>query len=156
MADELLRECGGGEPRGTYQVWHREDHGYRHVANADVGNLLAALVLPGMPPGTSGREAVTQLVEGARAATFGDVIVSPSGTAYRIDDGRYGPVFQVVDFTELRTVQALFAEQREDFQMGQEEAARGDFAAGIRAFTELLANEPEAVPQREKDREIER
>ena len=46
----------------------KEGAGFVHVANADVGNLLAALILPLMPLGTPETERITFLVEGTRQA----------------------------------------------------------------------------------------
>ena len=78
------------EPAGTYQVWHRDGEAYRHVANVEAGNYMAAVVLPLFERGTPGTERVTWLVDSARPATFGDKIVDPSGAAYEIYKPNYG------------------------------------------------------------------
>ena len=86
------------EPQGRYQVWHKEGEGYVHVANADVGNLLAALILPLMPLGTPETERIMFLVEGTRLTDFGDVIVNPTGAAYQIVKAEHGPTYRAIDF----------------------------------------------------------
>lgn len=100
------------EPQGRYQVWHKEGEGYVHVANADVGNLLAALILPLMPLGTPETERITFLVEGTRLTDFGDVIVNSKGDAYQIVKAEHGPTYRSIDFAPSKQQQAVrnFAE----------------------------------------------
>jgi hypothetical protein len=72
------------EPAGTYQVWHRQGDVFRHVANVEAGNYMAALVLPMFKRGAPGTERVTWLIDSSRPTTFGDMIVNPRGTAYEL------------------------------------------------------------------------
>lgn len=102
MAQSLPLPDHNREPQGTYQVWHKEGDGYVHVANADVGNLLAALTLPLMPLGTPETERLDFLVEGTRQTDFGDVIVNPNGAAYQIVKAGYGPAYRPIDFAPTR------------------------------------------------------
>lgn len=117
----------GEEPRGTYQVWHRDAGGetYQHVVSARVGSLLAALVLPDLKGHTPEKVNVAELTDDRRPTTFGDVIVNPFGQAHRIDDTPDGPVFQIIHFTPEMHRRALFAEQIEE--------ARAGVAAAVRA-----------------------
>jgi hypothetical protein len=78
------------EPAGTYQVWHRDGDVFRHVANVEAGNYMAAVVLPLFERGTPGTEGVTWLVDSARPTTYGDKIVDPLGAAYEIYKPEYG------------------------------------------------------------------
>lgn len=122
MKDKSL--FAGDEPRGTYQVWHKQGDDYRHVVNANVGNLLAALVLPDMKREAEERQNIAELTEGRRPTTFGDVIVNPHGQAYRIDDTQYGPVFQIIHFAPQVERRAMFAEQLEEVRAGVVDALR--------------------------------
>jgi hypothetical protein len=72
------------EPAGTYQVWHRDGEAFRHVANVEAGNYMAAVVLPMFKRGATGTERVTWLIDSARPTTFGDKIVDPRGAAYEL------------------------------------------------------------------------
>jgi hypothetical protein len=80
------------EPAGTYQVWHRDGEAYRHVANVEAGNYMAAVVLPLFERGTPGTELVTWLAEPARPTTFGDKIIDPLGAPYEIYKPDFGGV----------------------------------------------------------------
>ena len=78
------------EPSGTYQVWHRYGEAYRHVANVEAGNYMAAVVLPLFERGAPGTERVTWLIDLARPTTHGDKIVDPLGAAYEIYKPDFG------------------------------------------------------------------
>jgi hypothetical protein len=122
MNDKLLFP-ESDEPRGKYVVWHKESDGYIPVASVNCGNLLAAMVLPDVKPGTLDTESVTRLVDGARGIDFGDVIVNPVGDAYRLDKGQYGPMFQKIDFPQHEAMKALFNEWTRDYAAAKERDA---------------------------------
>lgn len=69
---------------GTYQIWQKAGKGFRHVANVEGGNHMAAVILPMLKRGTPGTERVTWLVKVARPSSVGDKIVDPNGVAYEI------------------------------------------------------------------------
>jgi hypothetical protein len=71
------------EPVGIYQVWHKLDEGYAHVADVDCGNLLAAYL--STQDGYPHLKHMVTPVEGQmRATTVGDRIIDPNGKAYEI------------------------------------------------------------------------
>jgi hypothetical protein len=72
------------DPKGTYQVWHRNGEEYRHVADVEAGNYMAAVILPLIKRGEPGSEGVTWLVDNPRSTTFGDKIVDPVGLPWEI------------------------------------------------------------------------
>jgi hypothetical protein len=90
MKDKL--PIANEEPAGTYQIWHRDGDAYRHVANVEAGNYMAAVVLPMFKRGTPETERVTWLVEPARPTTFGDKFVDPLGAAYEIYKPDFGGI----------------------------------------------------------------
>ncbi len=117
-----------------YQVWHKEAEGYVHVANTQATRLVAAIVLPDFAE----TQTVLKLAEASRPTTIDDVVISPDGAAYKIAPTTYGGyTFVVTDFTQERQA----AEQRQDFRMGQEEAARGAF------FEDILNGRAEPAPE---------
>jgi hypothetical protein len=85
------------EPHGVYKIYHREGNNYEHVANATVGNMLAAMVLPNLMPGAVGTELVNNLGM-KRPTEFGDVIVNPDGQAHEIARDHLGEFFKAIDF----------------------------------------------------------
>jgi hypothetical protein len=108
------------EPRetvGIYQVWHKEVTGFRHVANVEGGNLLAALVLPHLNKDESEYKSVTPLVDDARASTFGDVIVNPEQVAFEIyKEADFGMMaWRQIDFAKVQFKQIL-EEHRTDYE----------------------------------------
>jgi hypothetical protein len=116
------------EPVGTYQVWHKETDGFRHVANVEGGNLVSALVLSSLISKEHEEyKRVTPLVDRARANTFGDVIVNPKNVAYEIygdDDVDIG--FRKIDFIKEQFKAILKAdcwEPYEEFWMESKERA---------------------------------
>jgi hypothetical protein len=92
------------EPVGTYQVWHKESDGFRHVANVEGGNLLAAIVLPYINKDEAEYRRVTPLVDDARTITYGDVIVNPEHVAFEI--------YKEADFGLLAWRQIDFAKEQ--------------------------------------------
>jgi hypothetical protein len=88
MAGKL--PVGKDEPAGTYQVWHRDGEAFRHVANVEAGNTMAAVVLPLFRRGAPGTERVAWLVDPARPTTYGDKIVGPLGAAYELYKTDFG------------------------------------------------------------------
>jgi hypothetical protein len=78
------------EPCGTYQVWQRNGEEFRHVANVEAGNYLAAVMLPIFKKGTPGTERVSWLVDDARPTGYGDRIVDPLGKAYELYQPDFG------------------------------------------------------------------
>ncbi len=73
-----------------FQVWHKCEDGFTHVANVRTGNLLGALVFTLNPKGGHWQDnpEVEAIVKDARSSTFGDRIVNPDGLAYSIDNFR--------------------------------------------------------------------
>ena len=89
--------------------------------------------------------------DNARQTRTGDVIVSPDGGAFKVVGTEYGFTFEQTDFAQLRRDVGLHAELRQDFQMGQEEAARGDFREGMKMLGKIVgAKEPERETERER------
>ena len=88
------------EPSGTYQVWHKEADGFRHVANVEGGDLVSALVLSSfINKDHEEYKRVTPLVDEVRANTFGDVIVNPRNVAYEIYEHDIAGIgFRKIDF----------------------------------------------------------
>lgn len=96
-----MPEMGPPEPIGTYQVWHKEGDGFRHVANVEAGNRLAALVLPYIKKDEVEYKRVTLLVDDARTITYGDVIVDPEHVAFEIYKPDFGGIgMRQVDFPQ--------------------------------------------------------
>jgi hypothetical protein len=159
MAEKRTREWLGDEPSGVHQVWHKEGDGYRHVLDANVGNLLAALVLPDLKADGQERAGITERTEERRATTFGDVIVNPAGQAYRLDGTEHGAAFQPIPFAPTTDIQRLFAEQREEVLAAVADGLR---AGGL--FKEIMREagvygvKPEEVAdiRKEVERETER
>ena len=106
------------EPVGTYQVWHKEADGFRHVANVEGGNLLAALVLTSfINKDHEEYKRVTPLVDDMRANTFGDVIVNPEHFAYEIyGDEDVDIAFRKIDFAKEQFKAILKADSWEPYE----------------------------------------
>ena len=133
-------------PMGAYEIWHREGDEFRRVGSLKAGNLLvAAEVTMSRSP-----DEWAQSPDNTRQTRTGDVIVSPDRAAFKVVGTEYGFTFEQTDFAQLRRDVDLHAELKQDFQMGQEEAARGDFREGMKMLGEVLGM-PE--PERETERE---
>jgi len=87
------------EPIGTYQVWHKEVDGFRHVANVEADDLLTAVMMPYISEYDQHYRPVTHMVGDARETTYGDVIVNPNHAAFEIYESNVCYVgFRRVDF----------------------------------------------------------
>lgn len=131
-------------PQGAYQVWHREGDSFQQVGAVKVANLLVAAeaTMNGNPSDWMDRGEDGKLPSDSRQTKTGDVLISPDGDAFRLKGTEYGFTFEAVDFAQVQRVAALFGEQRAEFQMGQEEAARGAFMQDIDTLREIV-KEPE-------------
>lgn len=139
--------------KALYQVWHKEPQGYVHALTVHSKDLATALILPMVTPRNDG---VSELVANTRSTTFGDVIVSPNHDAYEVASTKHGITFDAIDFPPAQMAK-LAAEQREEFQMGQQEAEKGQFRDCVRMLAEIM-NSPSAPPERagQHEREVER
>lgn len=113
-----------------FQVWHKDDEGFTHVANVRTGNLLGALVFTLSPKGGHWQDnpEVDALVKNARSTTFGDRIVSPDGLAYSIHNfSGIGAGFKAADHPDVR---ARFSELLRSRQNGSKSERTGTMERG--------------------------
>ena len=136
-----------------YQVWHKEPQGYVHAFTVHGKDLLTALVLPMIEPRGDG---VSAHLDAPRPTTFGDVIVTPQADAYRVSETRHGVVLDLVDFAQIKRDATVHALMREDFQMGQEQAAMGEFRESVRQLADILAAPSPAPDPPAREPEVER
>jgi hypothetical protein len=97
----MLRDDDPREPIGTYQVWHKEGDGFRHVANVEADDLLTAVMMPYISEDDQHYRPVTHMIGDARETTYGDVIVNPKHFAFEIYKSNVCYVgFRRVDFLQ--------------------------------------------------------
>jgi hypothetical protein len=138
-------------PIGTYQIWHREGDQLQQVGGLKVANLLVAAEVAMNHPPAEWMDG--EAAKDARRTRTGDVIVSPREGAFKIVETTYGFTFEQTSLSGMQKLLREIAEFREDFQMGQEEAARGEFAELFKSRNAPPAREP---PQQEHQRQMER
>lgn len=138
-------------PSGVYQIWHREGDQLQQVGGLKVANLLVAaeVAMNHTPAEWMDGEAAKD----ARRTRTGDVIVSPMEGAFKIVETTYGFTFEQTSLAGMQKLLREMAEFREDLQMGQEEAARGEFAELFGSRSAPPVREP---PQQEQQWQMER